>query len=272
MSCFIVPKAHIDVMCWALAAFNYGSQYPRTAMTLFHADGVMERAEFLNGSRPDRAGMDRLGQILMEENYRSVNARYGESEPCPEYRWTPPESDEWSCEEVLSATRGYEYQSCEAPDWDKSLAKQVCDQIKEACVNKIVRHAEARCDHVEFAWVISPGDEPARPDLLCSPRPAVTCLRDHDPLGGVLAGDELYVVKLAARGDMEALAEFANMREPDLLANISQKLAALCIQVEDAQVSIERDREARHRGAEELAQASDERGGHDENIETGLGE
>lgn len=43
MSCFIVPKEHIDVMCWALATFNYGGEYPKTEITLFHVDGVRDR-------------------------------------------------------------------------------------------------------------------------------------------------------------------------------------------------------------------------------------
>lgn len=100
MSCDIVPKEHIDVMCWALATFNNRSEYARTEMTLFHEDGVREYVKFLDIPRPHLAGMNRLGQILMEENYRSVNARYRENTPCPEYRWAPPVSDEWSCEAV----------------------------------------------------------------------------------------------------------------------------------------------------------------------------
>lgn len=272
MSCFIVPKAHIDVMCWALATFNSGGQYPKTEMTLFHENGVRECVVFLDGPHPDRAGMNKLGQILMEENYRSVNARYRENTPCPEYRWEPPASDEWSCEEVLNAIRGYEYQSCESPGWDKSPAKQVCSATRAACVGEICRAAERRCDR-SFAWVIKPGDKPVRPDPLCTPRPAVTCQKDSDPLSGVLRGDELHVAKLAASwGKLDELAKFADTRGPDLLANTAQKLAALCIQVEDAEANIERDREAQRRGAEELAQASYERGERDEDIETGLGD
>lgn len=271
MSCFIVPKEHIDVMCWALATFNYGGEYPKTEMTLFHVDGVRERVMFRDGAHPDRTGMNRLGQILWEENYRSVNASYRENAPCPEYRWAPPVSDQWSCEGVLKATRGYMYQFCEARDWDKSLAKQVCDAVRGACVDGICRAAEGRCDRA-FAWVIEPGDEPARPDPLCSLRPAVTCSRDSDPLRGVLRGDELHIVKLVARGDMETLAEFADTRDFDLLANTARKLAALCVQVEDAEVSIERDREARDRGAEGFTRASAGRGNRNENIETRLGD
>lgn len=271
MSCDIVPKEHIDVMCWALATFNNGAEYARTVMTLFHEDGVREYVKFLDIPRPHPAGMNRLGQILMEENYRSVNARYRENTPCPEYRWAPPVSDEWSCEEVLRAIRGYEYQSTAAGDWDKSLAKQVCDKVREACVDGICRAAERRCDRA-FAWVIEPGDEPARPDPLCSLRPPVTCERDIDPLSGVLRGDELHVVELVTRGDMEALAEFADAQDFDLLTNTAEKLAALCLQVDAAEMSIERDRDAQWRGAEEPAPASDERGVGADAGEMGLGD
>lgn len=81
MSCDIVPKEHIDVMCWALATFNNRSEYARTEMTLFHEDGVREYVKFLDIPRPHLAGMNRLGQILMEENCRSVNACYRENTP-----------------------------------------------------------------------------------------------------------------------------------------------------------------------------------------------
>lgn len=174
MSCLILPKEHIDVMCWAAAEFsNRLIDYPSGAIRLRHPDGSIERIQISSGRSCDEEGLTRLGQILTEGNYRSVNARYGEDAPVPVYRWEPPRSTDWSCEEVIRAVSCYEYQSCESPGWRDSAAAGACSAIREICVEGIVECAGARCGH-GLAWEIGPETEPARADPAAAPGGAVT--------------------------------------------------------------------------------------------------
>jgi hypothetical protein len=96
MSAFTVGTAHIDTLVNAARAFG--------------------GAEFV-----DQRAADLLGAMLWDENYRSVNHRYSESEPTPDYRAQLVDAD-LSPVAVLKAIDCYEYQSCESPDWDQTRA------------------------------------------------------------------------------------------------------------------------------------------------------
>ena len=180
MSCFIVPKEHIDVMCWAAYAFGKGSNHAERdihEITLYEHDPngrggyawdgfvhrEVERIRLRGLGGEDREGLTRLGQILVDENYASVNYRYKEASAPYAYRYERPKSAQWSAEEVISAIRGYEYQSCEAPGWETSPARDACEAIKGLLVDKIVDRAEERA-RGSFAWVIHADTAPARND------------------------------------------------------------------------------------------------------------
>lgn len=87
MSAWIVSKAHIDV--------------------LVHEMG---RRELLDCS-PNEAG-----RILWEENHKSVNYRYDETEQTPAYTFTRPPV-EWQPAAVAKIAHCYDYQTCEHPEW-----------------------------------------------------------------------------------------------------------------------------------------------------------
>lgn len=199
MSCFILSKAHIDVMCWAAATYGYDWGSTRTPFPGYIYLGSGERIDICSGPRPDKEGLTRLGQILTEENYRSWNDRYGEHEACPEYRYEPPASDGWSCEEVLNACRCYEYQSCEAADWETSDAKTACERIEKICTDRILARAEHRC-RKGFSWAIGPDSSPAEPAPAEAFSLGVNYPHDHTPFSGVLTGAELRAIELAVLG------------------------------------------------------------------------
>jgi hypothetical protein len=114
MSAWTVGQDHIDLMVTAamrLAGWN--EKYinvPKTA--------------------------DTLGQELWQENFDSVNFRYSEQEPVPEYHWTPvAEIQEGELTpahlvQLISAADCYDYQSCEHPAWSDSKAYWVTQAIK----------------------------------------------------------------------------------------------------------------------------------------------
>jgi hypothetical protein len=106
MSAFVVSKKHIDTLVSAYAAMARGNRWES-----------MSQEE-----------CDKVGQTLWDENVRSVNFCYQERSRMPEYTWTPVTVP--SVAQVLKACHCLEYQSCERPDWQKSLA---CQYLREIC-------------------------------------------------------------------------------------------------------------------------------------------
>lgn len=95
---------------------------------------------------------DSLGSLLKTANYESVNYRYQETTPCEAYHYNGDGIVPYlgasviSWGQVLQAVRCYEYQSCEAPTWDSSLAKAVCDAIRRKVCGIIADEAGAEWD------------------------------------------------------------------------------------------------------------------------------
>lgn len=82
--------------------------------------------------KADKATADALGQLLLNENVRSVNYRYRENEPAPVYAHVAPnrlarrvrtgrDVDAFLAA-VADAAGCLDYQSCETDDWTKSDA------------------------------------------------------------------------------------------------------------------------------------------------------
>lgn len=97
---------------------------------------------------------DALGSILKTENYKSVNYRYQEATPCEPYRYSGEGIVQYLGSEtvlpwaqVLASLDCYEYQTCEHPEWETSLAKAICDRIRRKVCRIISREAET-----EWVW------------------------------------------------------------------------------------------------------------------------
>ena len=74
----------------------------------------------------DRKEATKIGKLLWTENYRSVNARYNESNRRPTYEYAAYEStDGFLCKQVHC----YDYQTCEHDGWRKSRAYRLCQAI-----------------------------------------------------------------------------------------------------------------------------------------------
>lgn len=119
MSAFVVSKTHIDVIVGA--AVKLGATDPTS-----------------------------IGAMLWAENFKSVNHRYDEGDPVPEYKYREPpikvpksmvdaEKVEVSAPVVFKAIRCLEYQSCEHDGWKTSDAKQTCADLKCALYPNIAR-------------------------------------------------------------------------------------------------------------------------------------
>ena len=113
--------------------------------------GVFHQGEWHYWSR--QGGADDLGAVLKLANYASVNHRYQESTPCGSYQWDGRGITEylggdvipWG--QVLMALDCYEYQTCEVPQWDETLAYAVCRAIRRKVCRIIGNECEA-----EWEW------------------------------------------------------------------------------------------------------------------------
>lgn len=79
-----------------------------------------------------------IAQSLLNQNYESVNYRYGEDTPTPPVNYIDVVIDEGI---VYGCIKNYEYQSCETDDWYGSRIrfslKQLERKILERCLNKL---------------------------------------------------------------------------------------------------------------------------------------
>lgn len=114
MSVWIVSKGHIDCLVQALA---------------------MER--IITFAEADEVGAD-----LWRECHNSVNYRYDESEPTPEYTFNGAEAplDPFV---VYKQVRCYEYQSCEHDAWPESKASDLMKRLAACLLTKLGIPADA---------------------------------------------------------------------------------------------------------------------------------
>lgn len=60
-----------------------------------------------------------VGQSLLDQNYKSVNCRYGEDTPTPKFKYEDVKVDAGI---IYGCIQCYEYQACETPDyWESEL-------------------------------------------------------------------------------------------------------------------------------------------------------
>ncbi len=100
MSAWIVSKAHIDALVTALVAAK------------------LVKPALVNST----------GAMLWAENYKSVNARYGERDSAPEYTYA---SRPTNAGELYQAIHCYKYQSCEHRDWDGSRSHRLMQSLED---------------------------------------------------------------------------------------------------------------------------------------------
>jgi len=87
---------------------------------------------------------DEVGQILWDENYRSVNHRYNEDNGAPEFHTRPLKSpDKFDPVQALKAANGYVYQSCESPDYYETEAHAIIQVIKAKAIRNLPGYEEA---------------------------------------------------------------------------------------------------------------------------------
>ena len=127
MSAFLVSKQHID----ALVAFATRLEYGSIPTYYYH-----------KGSCPFEPA-SYIGQILWDENNRSVNERYDTNDLPQPYKFAygtkvlPPV-------QIIKACNCLDYQSCETPDWKDTRAFAILDAIRERAIRELPGYEEAQ--------------------------------------------------------------------------------------------------------------------------------
>jgi hypothetical protein len=143
MSAYIVDKAHIDALVRAAVDQRDMSYYlPAGAR---HGDVVIGPGGTRIVCR--RENRDEVGQMLTDANVASVAYRYDDTERdelpgTVEGSWTlpyryDPRGPILTPVQGLKALDGYEYQSCETPDWTSSEAWHFCDDLRGALIHAL---------------------------------------------------------------------------------------------------------------------------------------
>lgn len=110
MSAFIVSDDHIDF----LVTYAIGGGPSR-----------------VSGEQPQK-----LGQMLLEQNYRSVNWRYNDNAAVPTYVFRPF-TGPMTPVGILKACQCYDYQSCETEDYEKTDAARLVDAIRSKAIRSL---------------------------------------------------------------------------------------------------------------------------------------
>lgn len=95
-----------------------------------------------------RENAESIGQILIDENYRSVNARYAER---TEGYFGKPDTYKFNSKcgplpdavTILKLANNSAYQSDNADKWEESLAYKILQAIKEYAIRKVPGYEEA---------------------------------------------------------------------------------------------------------------------------------
>lgn len=164
MSAFVVSQHHISALVNAAEVY---ARYERCAFRWHHND---TEYELVHAGGNDDEWTDHnpwgnihrrtmtpqtLGQALLDECIRSVFHRYEDCETVAELPGYTPDLTERGATYkhnpmvnvrpivALKAIDCYEYQSCEHPAWESSMAYAFCDSLRRALVRDLPGYEDA---------------------------------------------------------------------------------------------------------------------------------
>lgn len=154
LSAYVVSKDTIDRIV-QLAAEGPGAGHGTAWRFGWYMPDREPRWTYIDNMGNDigRATLDELGQILITECVRSVRYRYQDDSfdtlPGPiekayalDYRYERP-ARRLSTVEGLKLLDGYEYHSCEHPEWGSSEAHAIRDHLRDALISHLPGYSEA---------------------------------------------------------------------------------------------------------------------------------
>lgn len=129
MSAYVVSQKHINV----LVNFTQRPDFKQWHRQIY----MPGRDDVI-----DFPGPAMVGQILLDENYRSVNARYGEKEEAEKFLYVPS-AERTPLVVIFKAVSCLDYQSCETDDWKDTLAYKILQMIKEHAITQLPGYEQA---------------------------------------------------------------------------------------------------------------------------------
>lgn len=91
--------------------------------------------------------LTKMAQILVDENYRSVNFRYNENTKPHKIEYSPVAAfQELPPVNVLKACNCYDYQSCETQDYHESEAFQIIEAARTIAIHNLPGYDQAPWD------------------------------------------------------------------------------------------------------------------------------
>lgn len=145
MSAYVVGKPHLDyILTYGLVRTG---KHPLTWLAPSEGAGTqprMSREDLLKRKRqltPDT--MDAVGHMLLEQNIRSVNIRYGCRDQAEAMYAFEPTNRPLDPVQLLKALQCYEYQACEDPRWEESEAKVFCDALRRRAIGDLPGYEQA---------------------------------------------------------------------------------------------------------------------------------
>lgn len=161
MSAYVVDPTHIDALV-SVAISGPGDlacRY-REGWRGCYAGDLLAGAYKVDVSNASACGAALLGECIESVAYRYPQDDRSELPgPIP----TPkPEQYEWTdlgavlaTFEALNAIAGYEYQSCEHPDWEQSGSYRFCAQLRGSLISSLPAYADAgECWHISVEKAI----------------------------------------------------------------------------------------------------------------------
>jgi hypothetical protein len=155
MSAYVVKKEHIDLL--AEAATQVWAQVGALKWYSLGPDQLGEihwtaRQEYYRDAL--HMSKDDIGQLLLDENVKSVAYRYNDSsgddlpgDEVREYHYEPTGlRGEATPQQILQACQGYDYQSCEHPKYRSSEAFQLLEAIKSRQIHLLTAGVEGFWD------------------------------------------------------------------------------------------------------------------------------
>jgi hypothetical protein len=138
MSAYIVDDAHID------ALIDIAEQYERE----YRGIGRGQLYWYFGNPDQSRSLRDQtkteIGRMLQAENARSVGYRYREGQDPAALTYVyRPTKREYTPSQALMAIRGFEYQACETPDWDRTEAHAFCRALFRRAVDVAIPQKES---------------------------------------------------------------------------------------------------------------------------------
>lgn len=122
MSAFTVSDKHISAM---LQAMNTPQMYHGYVFSYWW-----------EGEWKEIRDKQYLGQVLKNENYRSVNFRYDDNEETLPFTYQTPEK-RYTPVEIIALCNCFNYQACETDNWKETKAYSIMQALRENAIQSL---------------------------------------------------------------------------------------------------------------------------------------